>query len=110
MTPWMASTASAGALKSGESETTPPIIARLRNVTYPPPGQQSEEDGERKLKYLRELRHPILGESDTEVLFHSSNEYMYFISAKYRTRVLDDGEEEFKREQLGTQLMGPAGM
>jgi len=37
MTPWMASTASAGALKSGESETTPPIIARLRNVTCPPP-------------------------------------------------------------------------
>ena len=32
----IASTASAGALKSGESETTPPIIARLRNVTCPP--------------------------------------------------------------------------
>ena len=29
MTPWMASTASAGALKIGESETTPPIIARV---------------------------------------------------------------------------------
>ena len=33
----MASTASAGELKSGELETTPPIIARLRNVTCPPP-------------------------------------------------------------------------
>jgi len=32
MTPWMASTASAGAIKSGESETTPPIIARLHNA------------------------------------------------------------------------------
>jgi len=37
MTPWMATTASAGALKNGESETTPPIIARLHNVTCPPP-------------------------------------------------------------------------
>jgi len=37
MTPWMASTASAVALKSSELETTPPIIARLRNVTCPPP-------------------------------------------------------------------------
>ena len=71
-------------------------------------GQQSEEDGERELKHLREVRHSILGEGNTEVLFHSSNEY--FVSAKYRTRVLDDGEEEFKREQLGTQLMGPVGM
>ena len=33
MTPWMASTASAGALKSGELETTPPIIVWLSNVT-----------------------------------------------------------------------------
>jgi len=32
-TPWMASTASAGALKSGESGTTPPIIALLHNIT-----------------------------------------------------------------------------
>ena len=32
MTAWIASTASAGGLKSGESETTPPIIARLRIV------------------------------------------------------------------------------
>jgi len=32
MTTWMASTASAGALKSGESETTPPIIAWLRTL------------------------------------------------------------------------------
>jgi len=31
----MASTASAGALKSGESETTLPIIAQLRNVACP---------------------------------------------------------------------------
>jgi len=30
MTPWMTSTASAGALKSGESETT--LLPRLRNV------------------------------------------------------------------------------
>jgi len=29
MTPWKASTASAGALKSGESETTSPITARF---------------------------------------------------------------------------------
>jgi len=29
MTPWMTYTASAGALKSSESETTPPIIVRL---------------------------------------------------------------------------------
>ena len=36
MTPWMASTASAGELKIGESETTPPIIAQLCNVTCPP--------------------------------------------------------------------------
>ena len=37
MTPWMASTASAGVLKSGELETTPQIIARLRNFTCLPP-------------------------------------------------------------------------
>ena len=37
MTPWMASTASARALKSSESETTPPIIAQLCNVTCLPP-------------------------------------------------------------------------
>jgi len=37
ITPRMAPTVSAGALKSSESETTPQIIAQLRNVTCPPP-------------------------------------------------------------------------
>jgi len=36
----MASTASAGVLKSSESETTPPIIAQSHNVTCPPPQDQ----------------------------------------------------------------------
>jgi len=33
MTPWMVSTASAGELESGESETTPPITARYLPAT-----------------------------------------------------------------------------
>ena len=70
--------------------------------------QQSEEDGEGELKHLWKVRHTVLGEGNTEVLFYSSDEY--FIGAEYRARVLDDGEEEFEREQLGTQLMGPAWM
>ena len=37
MTPWMAFTASAEALKSDESETMPPIIAWLHNITCLPP-------------------------------------------------------------------------
>lgn len=37
MTPGMASTASTGALKSDESETMPPIIVHLHNITCPPP-------------------------------------------------------------------------
>jgi len=37
ITPSMAFTASAEALKGDESETTPPIIAWLCNITCPPP-------------------------------------------------------------------------
>jgi len=36
MKPLVASTASAGVLKSGELETTPQIIAWLHNITCPP--------------------------------------------------------------------------
>jgi len=36
MTSWIACTATAGALKSGELETTPPFIVQLHIITCPP--------------------------------------------------------------------------
>ena len=63
-------------------------------------GKQSEEDGEREFKHLGEVGDTILGQCDTEVLLHTSDEDI--IGAEDGARVLDDGEEEFQREKLGT--------
>jgi len=62
--------------------------------------EQSEEDGEREFKHLGEVGDAILGECDTEILLHTSDEDI--IGAEDWARVLDNGEEEFQREKLGT--------
>lgn len=63
-------------------------------------GEQSEEDGEREFKHLGEVGDAILGQCNTEVLLHASDEDIF--GAEDGARVLDDGEEEFQREKLGT--------
>ena len=62
--------------------------------------EQSEEDGEREFKHLGEVGDAILGQCDTEILLYASDEDI--IGTEDRARVLDDGEEEFQREKLGT--------
>jgi len=76
MTPWMASSASAGELKSGESETTLPIIAgcvtllaRHLNETPKVPLLSTEGDGITYLCLVSSQSEQYLGHEDTACLY-----------------------------------------
>ena len=70
-------------------------------------GEKSEKDAETQLKHLRHVGHPVLGERHTEVLPDGADEDL--IRAEDGAGVLENGEKQLQREDLGAKLVGPVG-
>lgn len=70
-------------------------------------GQKGEEDGQRQLEHFGDGGDTVFRQRYAQVLLDGVDEHL--IGFEDGPSVLQDGQEELQREDLGPQLVGSAG-